>query len=115
MKLHVIERIKLMQLLPFPKEGNRMTFKIIDDLQKDLSFSEKEFKEFKIKEDNGQISWESSKEKEIVIGDIANNIICEALKRLDKAGKFDIYYFKLSDKFNIDKSQKKKLKVNQTK
>lgn len=110
MKLHVIERVKLMAIIPFPKEGNRMAFKIIDDLQKELSFSEKEYKEFKIKEDKttGQISWENGKEKEIEIGEIANEIICEALRKLDKAGKFDVFYYRLSQRFDIDKPQIKK-------
>ena len=117
MKLHVIERIKLMQILPFPKEGSRMTFKIIDDLQKELSFSEKEYKDFKIIENKttGQISWKNSIEKEIEIGPIASDIICNTLSMVDKAGKFDIYYFELSKKFNLDnylKEQEKNKKAS---
>ena len=117
MKLHVVERIKLMQILPFPKEGSRMTFKIIDDLQKDLSFSEKEYKDFKIVENKktGQISWKNSVEKEIEIGPIASDIICDALTKVDKAGKFDIYYFELSKKFNLDNFLKKQEEENKVK
>lgn len=121
MKLHVVERIKLMQILPFPKEGSRLTFQIIEDLLKDLSFSEKEHKDFKIVENKttGQISWKNSIEKEIEIGPIASDIICNGLLEVDKVGKFDIYYFKLSKKFNLDEylvnQQKAKELVEETK
>jgi hypothetical protein len=93
-----------------------ITFKIIDELQKDLSFSEKDYKDFKIVENKttGQISWKNSIEKEVEIGPVASDIICDALSKVDKAGKFDIYYFELSKKFNLDdflKEQEKNKEV----
>jgi hypothetical protein len=97
MKLNVIERITLMQVLP--KEGNYVTFKILISLKSALSFNEKEFKEFGMVEKDGLIHWKKSVDKEIEIGEKAREIIQEALKGLDKAGKLDERSFPLYEKF----------------
>ena len=46
MKLDVGERIRLLGILP--EKGNLLTLKIVRELRDDLSFSEKEHKDFKI-------------------------------------------------------------------
>jgi len=99
MKLQVIERITLLQILP--KEGNYVTFKILIELKSALSVTEKEYKEFKMSEKDGIISWGSSKEKEIAIGEKGKQIIQEALKRLDEEKKLTEVTFKLYEKFII--------------
>ena len=55
MKLNVSERLTLLQGLP--QEGNFLTLKIIRDLTEVVGLNEKEFKEFGIKEAEGQVSW----------------------------------------------------------
>jgi hypothetical protein len=105
MKLHVGERIALMKILP--KEGNYVTFKILIELKSALSFTEAEHKLYKMIEKNGIISWGSSKEKDINIGDKASEIICQALKVLDETGKIDANTFGLYEKFVVKGKQTK--------
>ena len=101
MKLNVLERINLMGLLP--QESNFITFRLLTDLKKDLSFTEKEIKDFKIeqKEIEGQmrIFWGKSKEVEITIGEQARIIVNTALQKLDADGKVNEGNISLFDKF----------------
>lgn len=97
MKLSVIERITLMQILP--KEGSYITFKILIELKSALSFNEKEFKEFGMVQKDTQIHWKKSVDKEIPIGEKAMDIIVSALKGLDQAGKLTEQTFALYNKF----------------
>lgn len=97
MKLSVIERISLLQILP--GESSFSTFKILLSLKSALSFNEKEYKEFGMREEDGKIFWSSSKEKDIDIGEKASDIIVEALKKLDKAGKINEQSYNLYIKF----------------
>jgi len=97
MKLSVIERITLMQILP--KEGSYLTFTILLELKSALSFNEKEFKEFGMVQKDTQIHWKKSVDKEIPIGEKAMDIIVSALQALDKAGKLTEQSFSLYDRF----------------
>ena len=97
MKLSVIERITLMQILP--KEANYLTFKILINLKSALSFNEKEYKDFGMQEKDGQIHWKKSVNKEIEIGEKAKEIISSALMELDKAGKLTEVSYLLYEKF----------------
>jgi hypothetical protein len=99
MKLHVGERVELLKLLPMPKEADYMTFKILIDLRSALSFTEKEFKDFKIIQKDGKISWEKSTPKEIKIGDVVIEMIQESLKKLNEIKKLNEYSFSLYEKF----------------
>ena len=97
MKLSVIERITLMQILP--KEGSHITFKILIELKSALSFNEKEFKEFGMVQKDTQIHWKKSVDKEIPIGEKAMDIIVSALQALDKTGKLTEQSFSLYERF----------------
>ena len=104
MKLNVKERINLMQIIP--AEGNFVTFKVLADLRTELSFSEKEIKDFKItqhlnEQGQGRITWDDKKEKEkdIFFGPQALIIIKAALQKVDKAGKVSVDNVSLFDKF----------------
>jgi len=106
MKLTILERITLAQILP--TESSYVTLKIISELKMDLSFSEAEHKQYNIKEvpdadgKKGIITWDESAQlvvKEVVIGAKAKEIICDALKRLDKAGKINVQNSTLYEKF----------------
>lgn len=100
-KLHVIERIRLLQILP--RESSYSTFKILLGLKSALSFSEEEHKEFGIREENGMIHWDKSVEKEFEIGERALDIIKECLQELDKQKKITEVIFPIYEKFMIDK------------
>ena len=100
-KLHVIERIRLMQVLP--KESSYSTFKILMSLKSALSFTEEEYKEFGMSEENNMIHWRKSEEKEVEIGERALDIIKEAFRELDKNKKISDAIFPLYEKFMLDK------------
>jgi len=102
MKLTILERITLAQVLP--RESNYVTLKIINDLRMELGFSEKEIKTYGIEEvpDKDQIKWNNKYEtatKEITVGAVAREVICESFKRLDKAKKINAQNSSLYEKF----------------
>lgn len=104
MKLTILERLKLMEILP--TESNYVTFKILADLRAELSFSEKEIKDYKIiqkvdAEGRGQVFWDAIKEKEkdIVLGEQADIIIRTALQKVDAEKKVTIHNISLFEKF----------------
>lgn len=100
MKLSVIERITLMQILP--KEGNYITFKILIELKSALSFNEKEIKEFGMTEQDGLLHWKKSVDKEIQIGEKATDIIVSALKDVEKKGLLNVQSFPLYERFILN-------------
>jgi len=97
MKLNVLERITLMGLLP--QESNFITFRLLTDLKKDLSFTEKEIKDFKIEQKDGRIFWGKSKDVDITIGEQMLIIIKASLQKVDKEGKVNEGNISLFDKF----------------
>lgn len=97
MKLNVLERVTLMGLLP--SEANLVTFRILTDFKKALSFTEKEIKDFKIVQKDGRIFWGKSVDKEIAIGEQVKIIIEAALQKLDKEGKVNDGNVSLFEKF----------------
>lgn len=104
MKLNVLERVTLMGILP--AEGNLVTFKILADLRKTLSFSEKEIKDFKIVQKEGRIFWAKSADKEIPLGEQARIIINTALQKCDADGKVNEGNFSLFVKFPFEEEKK---------
>ena len=99
MELGVKERVVLLQLLP--TEADYITYKIIEDLKMELSFSEDEIKEFEITVVQGQILWNTKKikTKEIEIGETAEKIITKALEEADKQNKINGDNSKLYERF----------------
>ena len=99
MKLTVIERLTLLQILP--QEGNFLTIKVVRDLTSVLAMNEKEFKEFEIKQTGEQVTWnlKGNQERAVEIGEKATDIIVEALKRLDEQKKLEQRHLSLYEKF----------------
>jgi fructosamine-3-kinase len=99
MKLNLSERLTILGILP--KEGSFVTLQIIRDLQKNLSPTEEEFKEFEIKQDAQKIGWNAKGaiEKEIKLGEKAQDIVVEVLKELDKNKKLSLQHVSLWEKF----------------
>lgn len=107
MKLSILERLLLMQILP--KDGmSSVQVKIVKDLFDALGFSEKEVKTYKIKEveNNGKtsVAWNDNKgyTKDVPIGDIGTIVIKDALKKLSDSKALDLSFLSLLDKFPID-------------
>lgn len=105
MKLAIKERLGLLGLLP--KEGNVLTLKIIRDLQQELGFSEEEIKKHKIIQlDSNRVSWEpekAGKEKDIEIGEKANDVVVLALSKLNKDEKLSLDMLPLYERFIPEK------------
>jgi len=98
-KLNLMERFLVLQILP--KETNFATLKVLRLLQERLSPSEEEFKEFEIKQDGDKIVWNSKgiEERNIEIGSKAQDIVCDALKILDKDKKLTLNHMSVYNKF----------------
>ena len=97
MKLDVLERITLLQVLP--TEGSYITFKLLLDIKAALAFNEKEIKELGISEKDGRITWKKSGEKDIEIGEKTREIVESSLKKLDEQGKINGQNITLFEKF----------------
>jgi hypothetical protein len=97
MKLNVLERITLMGILP--PESNFITFRLITDFKKELSFTEKEIKTCGITQQDGKVFWKKSIDKNFTIGEQLLIIIQTSLQKLDKEGKVNDNNISLFDKF----------------
>ncbi|KKM71969.1 hypothetical protein LCGC14_1425190 [marine sediment metagenome] len=102
MKLNVLERVMLGSILP--PETNFSQYKIITALKLQISFDEKETKEFGItqtvdKDGNGQVNWTKNEEREFTFGLTAIQIIREVLKKLDEEKKITANIGTLYEKF----------------
>ena len=100
MKLNVLERIMLMQILP--TEGNYITFKMLIELKSALTFSEKEYKDFGMTEKDGQIMWKKDTLKEITVGDKMKEVVKTALKKVDDEEKINNQLYSLFEKFEYE-------------
>ncbi len=105
MKFTIEERIALlMVVLLFPKESNFITLKLKRDFENELSFSEKEIKEWEIKtiieENEARYQWNDQvKEKNIAVGEKLTEMIVEALTKLNEMNKLTNNHFTLYEKF----------------
>ena len=99
MKLTVLERLVLQQILP--QEGNFVTLKILRSLKTNLGISEKEYKEFEIDQNGEQVTWNAkgNEEREIEIGEKATDIIVESLKKLNEEQKLTEQHYSIYEKF----------------
>lgn len=100
MKLNVNERLALLQVVQ-AHVGNFLTLGIMNDLISVLAMTDKEFKEFAIKQAGDQITWnpKGTKEKEIEIGEKATEIITADLSKMDQMRKLEQRHVSLYKKF----------------
>ena len=105
MKLTILERITLLQILP--KEGDFITLKVLRDLGSVLGFSEEDHKKYKIVQNGDRVTWDNGKEEkdgsELEIGEKATEIIKEALLNMDKEKKLQANHMSVYEKFIQDK------------
>jgi hypothetical protein len=99
MTLKLLDRLLLLKALP--KEGSFANLKIVQELKSHLALSEDEFKEYEIKEDDHNLTWNPEKDlgKEIPIGEKANDIIVMSLKKRDKDGALTEQEIPVYEKF----------------
>jgi len=106
MKLNVLERLILLNILP--REGNFTNLKILRVAKEALSFTEEENKVLKFRQQDspdgtkgGAMMWEGEAvgEKEIVLGEVVTQLIAKELKRLDGEEKLTDEHFSVYEKF----------------
>lgn len=89
MELTVKDRLVLRMLLP--EKGNAITFRVVEGLHRQLSFSAEEIEQYELEQDeaNGPIRWNTAKDqpREFPISHKARDIIEAALTRLDEQGE----------------------------
>lgn len=93
------ERFDLLDILP--RESDIATMRIVGDLKRNLGFSEEEFVKYNIEvQKDGAIRYKTSDDEiYIEIGNKAQSIIAESLKRLNDANKVTETHLTLFDKF----------------
>ena len=99
MKLTVLERLLLLNLLP--KEGTFTNLKLLRVARENPSFTEEENEALKFKQENDQIIWVNGAvgDKEINTGEVVKGLIVKELKKLDKEEKLKDEYLSLFEKF----------------
>jgi len=100
MKLTVLERITLQNLLP--KEMNFVTLRIVTDLRKSLSFSADEIKALSLKDADGKLTWNADVDGDgsrIAISDAVVLLVRENLLELDGQKKLTVEHLTLYEKF----------------
>ena len=100
MKLSVLERLTLLNILP--KEGDITTLKIVRKLKDDLSFTEEEHGILNFQQTEERLVWNEMGDKEIEIGEKATDVIVDAFKSLNRQGKLHIDYVDVYDRFVKD-------------
>lgn len=107
MNLTVKERATLFSILP--REGNFKTLKTVRKLRESLALTEDENKKWGVKfEPDGRMTWNTinpetkepiPQEADIEIGEVANEVIIEMLKKLDESKTLQEDMFSLYEKF----------------
>lgn len=101
MLLTVEDRLLILDVLP--ATGTLTTLKIIADLQQRLSFDESEHAALKFVETDGLIRWDTTAEtaREIEIGVKAQDVIKQALDKLNATGQLRLSLLPLCEKFGV--------------
>ena len=103
MKLNVLERIILLNLLP--DKGSFTNLKLIRVAKEELSFSEEENKALSFQQKGEALKWNDSgiKDKEFSFGEVIDKLIVNALKELDKNEELKNEHISLYEKFITEK------------
>ena len=82
MELSVMDRLLILNLDTLPKVGSIVTLKIKQQLALDVGFTEQEIKDYNIKQDGGQVTWNPEAEPvHIEVGPEAVKMLLEALEK----------------------------------
>jgi len=104
-KLGVKDRLILLNVLP--PEGNLATIRIVRELREALSFSEAEHADLQMVQKDNQLTWNDKAEaaagpRSIDIGAKGQEIIREALGKLDTDEKLTADHLELCDLFEYE-------------
>ena len=101
MKLSVLERILLSQILPV--EGSFTNLKLLRVAKEELSFTDEENKKLAFQQKGNTMLWDTTKEEilEITLSDVVIKLIQTALEKLNKEEKLTEQHITLYEKFII--------------
>lgn len=98
MILTLQERIATLSILP--EKGDFVTLKTLNQLRLSLALTEDEIKEWGVsQDDDGLVSWTSSDEVEIPIGEVATGIIVDSLRKLEVNKDLSVDLLSIYEKF----------------
>ncbi len=100
MKLNIIERLTIMQILP--QQGNSKTLKLVKDFQGIIGLSQEELKKYEVvQKEAGRITWNVEKEesKEITIDKPLMDIIVKQFEKLNNEERLPMEYLEVYNKF----------------
>jgi len=99
MEFSITDRVALLNVLP--KEGDIRTLKLMRKLREDLSFSEKEIQDFKIKVEGGMMMWDAAVAQcvDIEIGPTMLEVIRNSFETLNKQKMLKEIHIDLYDRF----------------
>jgi len=99
MKLSVVERLVLLELLP--KEGSFANLKLLRIARESLSFDEEENKALNIHQEGDRVIWNNNVNiiKDVTIGEVATQMIVKELEKLDKEENLKEEHLSLFEKF----------------
>jgi len=99
MKLNVMERMALLNILP--PEGSITVMKLLRVLKEELSFNDEEHKALGFQEEGGMLRWKQDADikKDIKIGEIMTELIKKELKKLNDEEKLTDAHIDLYEKF----------------
>ena len=99
MKLNVLERLILLNLLP--KEGSFANIKLLRVARENLSFNEKENKDLNFQQVDTQLNWTNGVvgDKPIELGEIVTQMVVKALKKLNDEEKITEEHASIYEKF----------------
>ena len=104
MKYTLSVKARLMLLGILPAESNLTTIRIVRELREGLSFSEGEHKDLQMVQDGQQLTWHEGAvpDKVLDIGPKAQEVIREAIKKLDDDKKLVPDHLELVDLFEYE-------------
>ena len=85
-----------------PEKGSFVNLGLIRKAKENVSFSEKEHKDFSINvKEDGRVTWvdPGNSEKEIEFGDTVTEILKKVLKEMDSKEELEEKYFSIYEKF----------------
>ena len=101
MKLNIVERLMLLNILP--PEGSITVMKLLRVLKEELSFSEEENKALEFDQKEEQLFWKQDadivKDVKLEEGEIMTELIKKELKKLDDEEKLTEGHISLYEKF----------------
>lgn len=89
-----------------PEKSSSINFGLIFKAKEEMSFTQKEFDDFKIiTDEKGNITWDpasNSKEKDIKFPKVVSDIFCKVLKAIDEKEELNIRQLSLHKKFVLE-------------